>query len=382
MLALIGFLSLVNFYYKNLQNVHDAALGEIHSTAQHDTPEHSSRNPNLNGYAPADIEKWVMENSTFLGYGERQGFGGDACKMWNDKSQQNSLYPYLQSFVKELEEYNKLLQEFNYTKARDVRKLLNENKDQQESICRELELHPDGLTGIFKSNSLSLTPAGYVEPILPPLRHPRICWDEKEVTIDSPSLFDMGYLIHDFAAMCRKLKPSSRIVLIDMGASLEYHENLGKLSPPVYLQELYQRFGLPFDHIYAFEKKLQDPTAVVKSVPENLLGAYHWFNVGVASDPNSKFNPLRILLQNFDQDDLVVIKLDIDTPSIEIPLANQLRDDHRFHKLVDHFYFEHHVRMQPISQIWTKRHSSGSIQDSIKLFSDLRKHGIAAHSWP
>ena len=55
----------------------------------------------------------------------------------------------------------------------------------------------------------------------------------------------MDYLVHDFEYnMCRKLKRTSRLVLLDMGASLEFH---GSLAPIMTLLKQYEKFGFVFD---------------------------------------------------------------------------------------------------------------------------------------
>ena len=51
-----------------------------------------------------------------------------------------------------------------------------------------------------------------------------------------------------------------------------------------------------------------------------------------------------MLLPKYNEDDIIIVKLDVDTPSVELPLAHQLLEDERFAKVVDHFYCEHHVR--------------------------------------
>lgn len=183
-------------------------------------------------------------------------------------------------------------------------------------------------------------------------------------------------MIHDMKTMCCKLKRTSRIILIDMGASLSFHGNTD--SPAIYLMELYRKFGMPFDHIYAFEMKQNDPKAVFDRVPNHWMAAYHWINVGVDSDPTSKFNPYNIL-DNFNNDDLIVVKLDIDTAAIEVPLAKQLLHDDRL-KIIDQFYFEHHVFMKEISGNWGGS-MIGTMQDSLELFSNIRKKGVAMHFW-
>jgi hypothetical protein len=88
----------------------------------------------------------------------------------------------------------------------------------------------------------------------------------------------LNYLVQDFEAMCRKLKPHSKRVLIDLGASLSFH---GSNNQVVELLELYEKFGFDFDHIYAFEYTFTEPQKVYKELlPEKYFKSYHWINVG------------------------------------------------------------------------------------------------------
>ena len=84
------------------------------------------------------------------------------------------------------------------------------------------------------------------------------------------------------------------------------------------------------------------------------------------------------ILSNYNEDDYIIIKLDIDTSHIEIQLANQLFNHN---KLIDQFYFEHHVELAELMPYWGAS-ASGSVLDSLLLFQSLRKNGIAAHYWP
>mmetsp|Transcript_48621 Transcript_48621/g.146606 ORF Transcript_48621/g.146606 Transcript_48621/m.146606 type:complete len:379 (-) Transcript_48621:86-1222(-) len=319
-------------------------------------------------YKPANVEKFVMENAQALGYDTPEGTTSSGCKMWNDDKS-----PYaneLQAFVKELEEYAKRAREFN-SPVTDLRLHLDEN-----DVCSKLELDSNGLMGIFRSSQLSLSSTGYVEPILPPLRHPAFCPGFKP----QKGGVDLSYLVHDFSAICRSLKRTSRTIMINMGASLEFNLDPGDTSSELYLIDLFRRFGMPFDHIYAFEITPTPPERVFQDLPAHLMSSYHWINVGVESDPQSKLNPLKLLLDNFNEDDFVVVKLDIDTPDIEMPLARQLLEDERFSRLVDHFYFEHHVHLEELAPYW-KNTMRGSVKDSLDLFYGMRQKGIAAHSW-
>ncbi len=151
-------------------------------------------------------------------------------------------------------------------------------------------------------------------------------------------------------------------------------------SPPVYLLSLYRRFGFPFDHIYAFESTKKDSQEVLDAIPEDVFAAYHWINVGVSSEMSSRNNPWNLVLNSYNGDDLIIVKLDVDTASVEVPLAHQLLNDTRLHRLVDHFYFEHHVRLSEISSAWGSS-MQRSVQDSLDLFHGIRKKGVPSHFW-
>jgi hypothetical protein len=75
-----------------------------------------------------------------------------------------------------------------------------------------------------------------------------------------------------------------------------------------------------------------------------------------------------------------VIKLDIDTSSIEVQLAMQLLQDDRYSNLIDQFYFDHHVKNKEMGGYWGAS-MRGSFKDSLDLFAGLRNKGIPAHSW-
>lgn len=330
-------------------------------------------------YTPGSVEKMVLGKATELGYDKKDPNGDDGCNIW--LNEHSDLYPdevhkNLMMYREELQTYNRLMEDFKGTSVPDIRTLLTSDED-REQACRQLELHPLGLQGIFGgSQQLSHTASvGWIEPILPPQRYPELCFNSTRA-----NKISMSYLVHDFANMCRKLKPTSRIILIDMGASLSFHDRDTK-SPPIYLMETYKKFGMPFDHIYAFEITPTPPEKVIQKVPDHLLAAYHWFNVGVDFDIKSKSNPLKLLLENFTPDDLVVVKLDIDTPQIEMPLARQILLNDELHPLIDHFYFEHHVFLKQLASSWRDT-MIGSIKDSLELFEAIREKGVAAHFWP
>ncbi len=101
---------------------------------------------------------------------------------------------------------------------------------------------------------------------------------------------------------------------------------------------------------------------------------------GVNAGPNERMNPLKSILKEFNEDDLIIFKLDIDTGSIEVPLAQQLLQDESIRGLVDHFYFEHHVNIKEMESWWGGS-MEGTIKESLDLMSGLRQIGVGSHFW-
>jgi hypothetical protein len=108
--------------------------------------------------------------------------------------------------------------------------------------------------------------------------------------------------------------------------------------------------------------------------------SHHWIMKAVNATKGSKLNPLYSILDHFDEDDLIIIKLDVDHSDTEMPLVLQLLEDEKFHSMVDHFYFEHHVFLGEMANWWT-RSMKGSMKDSFEIFNSLREKGIVSHFW-
>jgi hypothetical protein len=327
------------------------------------------------------LEEYVLENGRKMNYHRiKINKRPRGCDIWKYKNA-SSVYKELTDYRKELNEYEALLQQhLNSSQQKDDLRL--HLTDTDKSICDTLELHPQGLKGIFKnSNGLSQLKgsSGYVEPLIAPLRHPKVCFP----TPEDKHIMNMGYLVHDFAAMCRhNLKPNSRTVFIDMGAALDFHGT--EITPAVYITKMYQSFGFHFDHIYAYEVQQKDPNDVYSRIPNDLKAAYHWYNVGVNATVDHPNNPLHTILQKYNEDDFIIVKLDIDSPDIENPMAEFVANggiNNTLANLIDAFYFEHHVNLAEMAPYW-KKTMRGSVQHSLQIFQQMRKIGIASHYWP
>lgn len=261
------------------------------------SPDEASKDPQE--YIPASLEDYVMKNFKKLGYDldEKEKFWMSGCDLYKDpKLTTDEFHHNLLSYTKELPNYFEALRAFDGSKTEDILEKIRYGKNVDRSeLCKTTRLHPDGLQGLFPSKQLSLTKSGHVEPLLPPFRNPKYCdydYFNKNVALS------YDFLVHDFEAICLNLKPTSRMVLIDMGAALDFH---GSVESPIFeLITSFEKFGMPFDHIYAFEIDDKDPKKVYeKDLPVKYLKSYHWINTGVKIILNIYLSKLKFLSNCF-----------------------------------------------------------------------------------
>lgn len=325
-------------------------------------------------YWASEAERYVRREASRLGLDETKASRlPPTCAVWNSPdASSGNISGGLRAYEAELDRYQELVREFAPLQG-DVRQLLL-GSGGDPSACDQLELVGGGLGSLFAESGLLSrgTSFGYVEPIIPPLRHPKFCQNGNH-------LLDWHFLVHDFAALCRKMTPASKTAFVDLGASLSFHANVYEV-PILDLIGEFRKFGFRFDHIYGYEITPTNPAHVVEALPDHIFGAYHWINVGVSDGPLAKTNPWNMIMQNFREEDFVVVKLDIDTPDLEQSLVNQLRTNPNISKLVDVFYFEHHVLLKELAPYW-KTKMKTTVKDSMDLFVQLRELGIASHSW-
>ena len=364
-------------YFHTQNNVHNACSIMLFK-GDESTPKHEAvkgSESQSQEYQPGSVEQYIMNNLDQLGFTNLRN--PNTCQILKDVQETApEIFHPLAAYKNELDVYNEMINNF-IPVANTMDKIRHGGGDTEQSkICDSLRIHPDGMQGIFPSKQLSFTSSGYMEPLLPPMRSHKLC-DANNFR----NLMSLDYLVHDFEFMCRKLKPTSKLVLLDLGASLEFH--VGAV-PMLSLMKQYEKFGFVFDHIYAFEITKQDPEKVYGTfLPEEYIPSYHWINVGVSKTEDDKLNPLHSIVKTLHEDDFVVMKLDIDTSSIEVPLARELLKDKDgvYSKIVDQFYFEHHVHLGELATNWGST-MDGSVAESLDLFSNLRRKGIPAHFWP
>jgi hypothetical protein len=212
-----------------------------------------------------------------------------------------------------------------------------------------------------------------IEPLMGLLRHPNaICVSGsfgEVVRKDWLILPNLGYL---------RMETKPTVILYDLGASL-YKSGAGGASQEWFVKEFAVR-GLGFDDIFAWEAVVHGPKAIFKDVPKAMLHKLRYYNVPVEQEADALHNPLRVLKLSARPQDYVVVKLDIDTPGLELALMKQLLADPEALRLVDELFFEQHTGSTPMVRFWG-RNVLGDVTDSYMLFAELRARGIRAHSW-
>lgn len=201
-------------------------------------------------------------------------------------------------------------------------------------------------------------------------------------------------------------RPTRRF-FFDVGASLYASgRTKGGYSQDWFMAQ-YQARDLAFDRVVAWEAANSTDDTILHQLPPAIRAAttihrtpatlealidkederltYHNFPVDAANE--SMRNPLRVLEALTRPDDFVVLKIDIDTPSIERELIGQLLAQPALMQRVDELFWEHEVIASPMAHRgWRIRQTEKgrpkeTLADSYAYFRALREAGIRAHSW-
>jgi hypothetical protein len=148
----------------------------------------------------------------------------------------------------------------------------------------------------------------------------------------------------------------------------------------------YEERGLLFDHIYVWEAQAQGNEAYWEGVPAHVRAKWEprvtFYNgIPVSAEKGHTHNVVERIFDMCGTDDFCAFKLDIDTPSVELPLAQQLlANPQKTSAALNEFFFEHHVHGSMQYNGWGE-HVDGTFADSIDIFTKLRQMGVRSHSW-
>jgi hypothetical protein len=225
---------------------------------------------------------------------------------------------------------------------------------------------------LFQNQCTGETIMDFIEPLAGLTRSPLYCLN------GAADVVSKEYLVVSWNAS-RKLTAHSKAYYFDLGASL-YNSGSGGSSQDWFV-ETYERRGIRWDGIFAWEAGPQDSATVWSQIPAHLKPIYHWYNIPAHSDPEHPDNALNHIMRIARPEDYVVVKLDIDNTPVEEALMSQILFSSRLRGLIDDLFFEHHVNTPPMNGYWQTDASPRTLADTYRIFSTLRSNGIAAHSW-
>ena len=148
----------------------------------------------------------------------------------------------------------------------------------------------------------------------------------------------------------------------------------------------YEKRGIVFDAIYVWEAQPMNLDKYWSQVPSSVNKSLHLVNSPASADPASPDNPVLKLVKECRVEDFCVLKVDVDTPSVELPWVQQILQCHDVSARIDEFFFEHHVHGLMETKFhpgfgWKAFEVDGDYEDTYSLLAELRHRGIRAHSW-
>lgn len=212
-----------------------------------------------------------------------------------------------------------------------------------------------------------------LEPLAGILRDPRFICRSARRSLK----FQIEWLVTADASL---LQAGGKSIFFDAGGTRFAHA----MS---FFASQYEKRGIVFDEIYVWEIEEQAPGAYWEGVPAETRRQWEprltFYNgVPVTAIPGDRANnPVERIRHACRPQDFCAFKLDIDTPSVELPLVQQLlATPAETGASLDEFFFEHHVHglMQRFG--WGDR-VNGTFADSYDIFTRLRMMGVRAHSW-
>jgi hypothetical protein len=188
----------------------------------------------------------------------------------------------------------------------------------------------------------------------------------------------------DFLLLGKSVSSGEPLSLFDFGATL-WSGGDGRHVSQKWFWERYRELGFKLHHMYMFEVTAHPDAEIYNNVPTSLLPSFHYYNVPISEKSNEPFHAWTFVENSLSTEKLqpfVAVKLDIDTPSVEVPLVKQLIENNGLEGKVNEFFFEHHVKQQEMQILGWGGDVNGTLKDTYDFFISLRRKGIRAHAWP
>jgi hypothetical protein len=230
-----------------------------------------------------------------------------------------------------------------------------------------------------------------LEPIAGILRHPSTVCSPPDGVVRGLTAYTYLALPGGMDPAFRAMFPGRR-VLVDLGASVFFSGESKFGEDPsqgnMWFQsgtwmDMYRQMGLEFDLYLGWEvrsdAKAPDMLDMINKWDRDMAGRVCWANRPASTVAGHVDNAMEMLAQLWRPGDYFVFKLDVDTPSVEIPLVREflLKCPH----VVQEFVFEFHVPIGEMMDCCWGDQVGETYPAALRLFQDLRKKGIVAHFW-
>lgn len=215
-----------------------------------------------------------------------------------------------------------------------------------------------------------------IEGIIGLARDPRKCWDvnNEEFTNSKAYVVPLTKRISTMFG-----NEGGKNILFDAGAT--YYLDAYSSSMKWFV-DTYEKHGIVFDKIVAWEKQKLTEKEINEGVPSRLKqGGFEFYNRGIEVCRDCQHNPLTMIKKYCKKNDFVVFKLDIDSKDLENALVDQLLSDKEAMDLIDEFYYEEHFN-NPAMHIHGWMRYSTTLADYYRLVIAQRRKGFRMHYWP
>lgn len=243
---------------------------------------------------------------------------------------------------------------------------------------------------ILSSFVTSSNRSEYIEPLTGIARHPFASVGCHDRSFKSVSKFEIRHLVlPNLCGEAVRCSQSQRNLFYDLGCAtyagkVDLQQGSGGGPSIPLFHALFGRNCIHFNQTWAWEARKYNLDKWWSYVPESLKGKLHFFNQPVT--PSDFFSTLRSTAR---PEDYVVLKVDIDTPEVEVPIVRELLIDSELGGLVDELFFEYHFLTPEFRNMpaWAGQMGAvnasyrSTVVDAMHLMHSLRVHGIRSHFW-
>ena len=232
------------------------------------------------------------------------------------------------------------------------------------------EDHTDAVWSSFKYHDICSAKKKFVfvpiEPVVGLLRNPFAAPcnqgnDPLDVEDRNFVLLATPQLLNDFPG---------RKFLFDLGTGKSFQSSL------LWFVENYEKRGIMFDEIWAWEADETSSHNYWKTVPDEIVAKLHFYNT-FASDQTGPATPLGMIQRHFREGDFIAVKLDIDNETLESNIMSKVPD---IRHMIAELFFEKHFDAPEMRPYFGQLNTTYG--ETLLMFNRYRKLGLRLHYWP